>query len=72
MNGFRYEKMSQKSYRTLRETYNENMDLTLSDFLKARLIMTIVFLNGTYYFLLHILVAYLENFSKYYNKILFL
>jgi len=31
----------------------------------------IVFLNGNSYFLLHILVAYLESFPKYYNKVTF-
>jgi len=31
----------------------------------------IVFLNGNSYFLLHILVAYLESFPKHYNKVTF-
>jgi len=30
------EKVSDKSYRTLRGTYDENMGLTLSDLLKVR------------------------------------
>ena len=33
--------------------------------------ITSIFLNCNPYFLLHILVAYLERFSKHYNKVFF-
>jgi len=33
--------------------------------------ITSIFLNGTPYFLLHILVAYFKSFPKYYNKVYF-
>jgi len=52
-----------------RRTHDKNVYLTLSDFVKIKFI--IVFLNGNPYFLLHILVIYLESFSKHYNKVMF-
>jgi len=50
------------------------MDLTLNNLVKIRSrirSIIITFLNGNPYFLIHILIAYLESFPKHYNKVTF-
>jgi len=46
------------------------MDLTLSDLVKIRS-RSLFFFNENLYFLLHVLIAYLESFPKHYNKVTF-
>jgi len=58
-----------KSCTAWRSTHDGNVDLTLSDPVKIKVI--IVFFNRNFYFLLHILVAYLESFPNHYNKVTF-
>ncbi|EZA62079.1 hypothetical protein X777_06195 [Ooceraea biroi] len=43
----------------------------LEELLDGHMKVIFNFLNRTYYFSLHILVAYLESFPKHYNKIFF-
>jgi len=52
-----------------RGTLDGNVDL--SDLVKIRSRSLLFFFNGNSYFLLHILVAYLECFPKHYNKVTF-
>jgi len=42
----------------------------LGGVVKIREEITLNFLNGIPHFSVHILVAYLDNFSKHYNKVL--
>jgi len=62
------EKFFQRKLHGLKGTWWK-CDLTLSDLVKIGSLM--VFLNKNPYFLLHILVVYLESFPKHYNKVTF-
>ena len=58
-----------KSYMAWRRIPDENVDLILSDLFKIRSRSLMFFLNWNLYFLLHILVVYVESFSN--NKVTF-
>jgi len=60
-----------KRSRVHRETPDGNLDSDLGVQFRGPFKVNLIFLNGTPYYLLHILVADLESFPKYYNKIFF-
>jgi len=62
---------SHKSCREQRRLSNIDLGFDIKGHFQGHLKVNFRFLNGTPYFLLHILVAYLDSFPKHYNKVFF-
>jgi len=60
---------SNKSCRAQRVLSNSDLGFDIKGHFQGNLKVNVRFLNGNPYFLLFILVAYLDSFPKHYNKV---